>query len=139
MSYATVDQFKAWFQGQGHRIDDYMQEKDVDGAQETQITEALNAASGLMDMYFQDGGYTIPIDATDAGALQQELEDLLAKRCIDVTVIELLPGIVQIPPEADDQQHVVMKWLEKIRGNERFGPRGRLEFVQGFDLPGLPR
>jgi hypothetical protein len=54
-------------------------------------------------------------------------------------VIELLPGLVQIPPEADDQQNIVMRWLEKIRGNERFGPRGRLEFVQGLDLPGLPR
>jgi hypothetical protein len=54
MSYATVDQFKAWFEGRGHRLDSYMQEKDVDGDQETQITEALNAASGIMDMYFQD-------------------------------------------------------------------------------------
>jgi phage gp36-like protein len=139
MSYATVDQFKAWFEGRGHRLDSYMQEKDVDGDQETQITEALNAASGIMDMYFQDGGYAVPIVTADAGALEDELKDLLAKRCIDLAVIELLPGLVQVPPEADDQQNIVMRWLEKIRGNERFGPRGRLEFVQGLDLPGLPR
>lgn len=138
MAYATVQQFRSWFAGNGARVENYLKVEETQAS--SQITVALNAASARMDAGLKRN-YAVPIDPTTATAgLRDELAAILAQRCIWFAMAELLPGL---PSKADfmaQAESAAVNWLNSvigIQGFRAYGDVGRLYSLS--DLPGLTR
>lgn len=141
MSYATLDKFQQWFEGSSIRLDDYMQELNLE-KREQLLTDAIDTAAMELNMVLEAMGYTIPLDtSTIADAtLKQQVDAWLEKRNIDLAVLELSTGVLRLPEAVVDQAARVRDMLQNMLGDEKphFDARGRYRYLVAKELPGLP-
>lgn len=141
MSYATLDQFRAWVEGAqdgATRVANLLLATDA-ADQDELIQQALDAGAGEMDSGFRVAGYELPIDQQAS----DELDALLVKLNIGYALDQLAPGK---PMQTQDGFHEGDPWhrkfVRRLRGGAGIDPVTGVPTFNGNPrevLPGLNR